>query len=58
MMYWALSVMMFAGLAAGLGDVTRDRIEDRDPIKQQDRLHDGSCKTASVISASPIYFNG
>ena len=48
-MTWILSLIMLTGL--GLGDLTRDQLQDRDrdPIQQKDQLHDGSCKTAIVI---------
>jgi hypothetical protein len=57
MIYWMLSLLMFASSAVGLGDKTRDRIQDRDPIQQHDQLRDGSCKTTSVVSATPIQFS-
>lgn len=46
---WMLSLVLIAGVAAGLGDTLR--------LRDKDRLKDGSCKTAVVLSGTANQFN-
>lgn len=46
---WILSLVLIAGVAAGLGDTLR--------LRDKDRLKDGSCKIASLLSSGAIHFN-
>ncbi|MDT8069138.1 MAG: hypothetical protein ROO76_13315 [Terriglobia bacterium] len=50
---WIISMFLLVSTGIGGSIITngdQDRIQLQDPIQQQDRLHDGSCQTSSLIT--------